>query len=133
MANSAKAIQIYQIFKKHLEQQKFHFEERAEELIISLTVHGDDLPQPTIIRVMDERSLVQVLSPLPTKIPEDKRVDTAVAVCVANYGMINGSFDFDMTDGEIWAQDTTVVINKASYPEGILYRFTITLVQESET
>lgn len=35
--------------------------------------------------------------------------------------------------GEIWAQDTTVVINKASYPEGILYRFTITLVQESET
>ena len=101
MANSAKAIQIYQMFKKHLEQQKFHFEERAEELIISLTVHGDDLPQPTIIRVMDERSLVQVLSPLPTKIPEDKRVDTAVAVCVANYGMINGSFDFDMTDGEI--------------------------------
>ena len=35
--------------------------------------------------------------------------------------------------GQIWAQDTTVVINKTSYPEGILYRFTITLVQESET
>ena len=35
--------------------------------------------------------------------------------------------------GRIWAQDTTVVINKSSYPEGILYRFTITLVQESET
>lgn len=35
--------------------------------------------------------------------------------------------------GQIWAQDTTAVINKASYPEGILYRFTITLVQESET
>jgi hypothetical protein len=35
--------------------------------------------------------------------------------------------------GQIWAQDTQVVINKTSYPEGILYRFTITLVQESET
>jgi hypothetical protein len=35
--------------------------------------------------------------------------------------------------GQIGAQDTQVVINKTSYPEGILYRFTIALVQESET
>ena len=35
--------------------------------------------------------------------------------------------------GEIWAQDTSVIINKSDYPEGVLYRFTITLIQESET
>ena len=35
--------------------------------------------------------------------------------------------------GQVWAQDTSVVITKTNYPEGILYRFTITLVQESES
>ena len=35
------------------------------------------------------------------RIPEDKRMDAAVAVAIANYGMINGSFDLDMSDGEI--------------------------------
>lgn len=34
--------------------------------------------------------------------------------------------------GQIWAEDTQVKINKGNYPEGILYRFTIRLVQESE-
>lgn len=33
--------------------------------------------------------------------------------------------------GQIWAQDTSCSITKENYPEGILYRFTITLVQES--
>ena len=37
------------------------------------------------------------------------------------------------TAGEIWAVDNAAAINKATYPEGILYRFTITLVQESGT
>ena len=101
MANSEKAVKVYELFKKHLQDNKFRFDERPEELIISLTVHGDDLPQPTIIRVMDDRDLVQVLSPIPSKIPEDKRIDAAVAVSVANYGIVNGSFDYDMSDGEI--------------------------------
>ena len=51
--------------------------------------------------MIDSRQVVQVLSPIPCKIPEDKRLDAAVAVSVANYGMINGAFDFDMSDGEI--------------------------------
>ena len=33
--------------------------------------------------------------------PEDKRVDGAIAVCAANYGLVDGSFDYDLRDGEI--------------------------------
>lgn len=36
-------------------------------------------------------------------------------------------------DGQIWAQDIAVRLDKSSYPEGIMYRFTIALVQESTT
>ena len=59
------------------------------------------MPQPTMIRVDEEREVIHVLSPIPSHIPEDKRIDAAVAVSVANYGLVNGSFDFDMRDGEI--------------------------------
>ena len=51
--------------------------------------------------MLDDRDVFQILSPIPSHIPEDKRIDAAVAVSVANYGMINGCFDLDMSDGEI--------------------------------
>ena len=50
---------------------------------------------------MEEREVVQVLCPMSWKAPEDKRIDLAVAVAAANYGIVNGSFDFDLSDGEI--------------------------------
>ena len=101
MSNSEKGIQVYQMFKKHLEENDFKFEAHDDDLVLTMTVHGEDLPQLTIIRVLDDRDVLQILSPIPSHIPEDKRVDAAVAVSVANYGMINGCFDLDMRDGEI--------------------------------
>ena len=98
---SADARDVFQAFKNHLDSMNFRYDANESELVIRLTVHGDDLPQPTIIRVMGDREVVQILSPIPCKMPEDKRVDGAIAVSVANYGMINGSFDYDMEDGEI--------------------------------
>ena len=101
MANSEKGIKVYEMFKKHLQENEFHIDAYDDELVISLTVHGDDLPQPTLIRVIDDRDIVQIISPIPGRIPEDKRVDAAIAITVANQDMINGSFDLDMSDGEI--------------------------------
>ena len=99
MSNSEKGKQVYQMFKNHLEENGFKFEAHDDDLVLTMTVHGEDLPQPTIIRVFDDRDMLQILSPIPGHIPEDKRVDAAVAVSVANYGMINGCFDLDMRDG----------------------------------
>ncbi len=98
---SSTGIQVYELFKKHLTEHDFHFESHDDDMVITLTVHGQDLPQPTIIDVDDDRKVIRILSPIPSHIPEDKRVDAAVAVSVANYGIVNGSFDFDMRDGEI--------------------------------
>jgi len=101
MAYSEKGLKVYQMIKDHLNGGKFHFEAHDDDLVITLTVHGEDLPQLTIIRVMDDRDVIQVLSPIPGNIPEEKRAEAAVAVAAANMGMINGSFDFDLKDGEI--------------------------------
>ena len=97
------ALQVYKAFQAHLDKNKFKYNAHDEDLVISLTVNGDDLPINTIIRVMEKRNVAQVLC-ICGKAPEDKRIDLAVAVAVANYGMINGSFDYDISDGELRGQ-----------------------------
>lgn len=92
---------VYNLFKRHLTANNFHYETDDDKLLIRMTVHGNDLPQPTFIHVFDDRNVVQIVSPIPGNMPEDKRADAAVAVAVANYGMINGCFDLDMSDGMI--------------------------------
>lgn len=51
---------------------------------------------------------------MPFDIPEDKRIDMAIAVNIANYGIIDGSFDYDISDGDLRFRMTT------SYRESIL-------------
>ena len=70
-------------------------------MIISIEVEGHDLPQPTFIDVNDKYDIIRLISPIPGDIPEDKRIDAAVAVVVANNGLPEGRFDLDMSDGEI--------------------------------
>lgn len=83
------------------DDQNFRYDRHDEDLVITCSIHGDDIPMQFIIQVDAEREVVRFLSPMPFKAPEDKRIDMAIAVAVANYGLINGSFDYDMSDGEI--------------------------------
>ena len=94
------ALQVYKAFQAHLDKNKLKYDAHDEDLVISMTVHGEDLPMSTVIRVIEDRDVAQVLCYC-AKVPEDKRIDVAVAVAVANYGMINGSFDYDISDGEL--------------------------------
>ena len=101
MSNPAAAQKVYQAFIDHMTKKGFHFDRHDDDLVISMIAQGEDLPQPTIIRVLAERDIVQIVSPIPYNIPDDKRQEAAVAAAVANYGIINGSFDFDIRDGEV--------------------------------
>ena len=98
MANGQK---VYDEIRKILDGIDWKYEGRDDKLIISSAIKSDDLPIEFLIVVNDEKEVVQYISKLPFCMPENKRVDGAVAVAVANYGMINGSFDYDINDGEI--------------------------------
>lgn len=93
---------------------KYETSRREEDYVISCTVNGDDIPMRMLIIVRPEREIVSLLSPMPFMTPEDKRVEMAMAVAVANYGIIDGSFDYDLNDGEIRFRLT------ASYIESLL-------------
>lgn len=81
--------------------------ENFDDHTIKATIKGEDLPIEFFLRVNSRQLIVSFISFLPFKVPEDKRVDAAVAVCVANDGLNDGSFDYDIDDGSISYRLTT--------------------------
>lgn len=99
---------------KMLDKKEWHYEKDEEKLVIQSGVRGDDLPIQFIIRINPRNEIVSYISWMPFKIAEEKRIDGAIAVCVANYGLVDGSFDYDISDGEIMFRLTS------SYRQSVL-------------
>lgn len=99
--NMERAREVYDELCEMLDTREWSYDKDEERLIIKSGIKGKDLPINFILIVNPKSQVVQFLSSMPFAIPEDKRIDCAVAVCVANYGLVDGSFDYDITDGEI--------------------------------
>ncbi len=97
----AKAKLVYKTMIEALNERKWNFTRHDDDLTIVSDYQGDDIPIRFLISVDAQREVIRFAAPLPFKMGDDKRIDGAVAVCVANYGMVNGSFDYDISDGEI--------------------------------
>ena len=96
------AQKVYASLIKMMDANGFKYERIDNELTIRSGFKTDDFPVEFLIHIDTERSLVKFMSKLPFSMPEDKRIDGAVAVCFANNGMVNGSFDYDISTGDMW-------------------------------
>ena len=119
--NLVKARAVYNTLIKMLDSRDWKYEKHEDKLLIKSGIQGDDLPVEYIMLVNPRNEVVQFLSSLPFKMPEDKRVDGALAVCVANYGLVDGSFDYDLTDGEIRYRLTSSYRDSELSPEVFEY------------
>lgn len=99
--NMAAAQQVYQTVCDALDERKWTYHKEEEKLLIHFGVNGDDVPMNFIIIVDADRQILRVLSPLPFTMNEDKRMDGAIATCVATFGMADGGFDYDLSNGRI--------------------------------
>ncbi len=99
--NMQKAKEVYDTLIRMLDTRDWKYEKHEDDLLIKSGVKGDDLPIEFIMVVKPRQQVIQFISPLPFNMPEDKRMEGALAVCVANYGLVDGSFDYDLRDGEI--------------------------------
>lgn len=108
----AAAKKVYDSMIKALNKQGWKFsEDKDGELIIYSNYQGEDIPIEFIIKIDEERQVLQFLSQLPFAVSEDKRVDAAIAVCVANWYMVNGSFDYNFETGKIVFRLTTSYVD----------------------
>ena len=95
------AKQVYKTLCDAIERREWKFGKDEEKLLVHFSVSGDDIPMQFILVVDAERQLVRLMSPMPYKMSEGKRMEGAIATCAASYGMADGSFDYDLSDGEI--------------------------------
>ena len=97
----ALAREVYNTLCTAIENRNWNYEKEEEKLLVHFGVNGDDIPMQFILVVDEDRQLIRLMSPLPFNMSEEKRMDGAIATCVASFGMADGSFDYDLTDGQI--------------------------------
>lgn len=105
-----RAQKVYETLCSTLDSHEWHYKKDEERLSIACGAQGEDLPMEITIRVDVERQLIMLLSHLPFVISEDKRLDMAIATSIANNGMVDGSFDFDITNGHMFFRMTSSFI-----------------------
>ncbi len=85
-----------------LDHNGWHYEKKEEQFIIECGAQGEDLPMHVTVMVSPDRLMVNLLSHLPFTIPEEKRVDVAIAVTTVNNRLVDGSFDYDIGRGHLF-------------------------------
>ena len=100
--NYTAAKKVFNKIDAYLKAKDWKYDKDTDKLEFTYQVGGDDLPMRFTLFVDAERELIRLLSFMPFDFAEDKRIEGAVAVCVANYGMVNGCFGYDISDGSIF-------------------------------
>ena len=99
--NNAFAKTVFTTLCDVMERRGWKYEKDEKDLAVHFIVSGDDIPMQFILVIDAERQLIRLMSPLPFKMSEDKRIDGAIATCAASFGLADGSFDYDLTEGRI--------------------------------
>ena len=122
---TALAKEVYQTLCSAIERREWNYEKDDEMLAVKFAVVGKDLPMDFVIVVDAERQLVRVLSPLSFKMSEEKRMEGAIAACAASFGLLDGSFDYDIADGTVVFRQTAS-FRESAIGEG-LFQYMISL------
>lgn len=101
MSKEMEAKVVYKTLCQTLDNMKWRYEKVENEYKINTSAVGDDLSMKLIMRVDVERQIMYLKSPMPFDVPEHKRDELGKAVIIANYSMLNGSFEMDLSDGYI--------------------------------
>ena len=91
--------QVYQTAIKAFDEINWHYNRDDENQIITCNVSGEDLTIKIFYRVCTDRNIMYVKSAMPFTVNEKKRMELCVAVAIANFTMLNGSFELDISDG----------------------------------
>lgn len=96
------AVNAYVTLCNALDSQNWKYTKHDSDLKITCTANGEDLPMDLTIKSDPGKQMVMLISRLPFTVPEDKRLDTAVAISVINDRLVDGCFDFDIAGGHIF-------------------------------
>ena len=111
MADIERAKRVYSTLCGYLDGDNWKYDKDDERLIIYCEATGEDLPMEIRIFVDSDRQIIRLFSRLPFVVPEDARLDVAVAVGFSNSNLADGSFDFDINKGDLYFRMTSSFVD----------------------
>lgn len=99
--NALAAQKMFDTLCAALDARNWRYTKKEDAMRVVFTVQGEDLPMHFMLSVDADRQLVRLLSLLPFEFDQDKRMEGAIACCAASYDMVDGSFDYDISDGSV--------------------------------
>lgn len=99
--NDLMSKKMFSQFCSVLDELEIKYTPHEDDLHISFTVVGNDVPALYDIEFNTDFQMIRILSKMPFVVPEDKRFDVGKAVTIVNFELANGNFDFCYRDGEI--------------------------------
>ena len=107
------AIEILEVARSVLEAQGFPCSLRNDGPAIETGYRSSSGVFSIWIGAQDEPALLRVVVRIPVVVPEPRRVEMAETVARANYGLLLGGFQLDMSDGELLFQASMPVADAA--------------------
>lgn len=117
----AQAKGVFETLCRALDKEEWTYKKDEEKLAVVAGAKGEDLPIDLVFRVDAQRSVVSLFSLMPFTVPEDNRLDMAIAVTVLNDIFANGSFDYDLTKGKLIFRMTNSFLDSILGEEVFLY------------
>ena len=99
MSKESAAKVLYSTLCQTLDNMKWHYNKEEESFIIRTSAVGKDLSMKLMMRIDADRQIMYLKSPMPFDIPSEVRDTIGKAVLIANFSMLNGSFEYDYNDG----------------------------------
>lgn len=94
--------EVLDIVCEALDENKWTYDRLDDENRVTFSVTGDDLPMRFNIIADDSSEMIIFHTFLfDFLVPEEKRLEFAVAVTAVNYSLKTGCFDFDINEGNV--------------------------------
>ena len=126
------ARKVYQKIIDMLDNRDWKYERHDEDLVIVSGATGEDLPIHFLFVVKPNNHIIQFLSRLPVTMPEEKRIDGAIAACAASNQLIDGSFDYDVMSGDVTFRLTSSYLNSDISEELLEYMLMVSAATVDE-
>ncbi|MCI7179071.1 MAG: hypothetical protein SOY12_01500 [Schaedlerella sp.] len=122
----------FKTFCSMLDQIGWKYDTDVSDLSITTTAVGEDLPMEMHIFMDEDAGRMLVLSQLPVKMSEEKRIDAAIVINHFNWCRMIGCLDYDVTTGRIMYRLSTcfadAVVGEALC--GVLLKSSIEIVDK---
>ena len=123
--NGMTAKEAFKAVCNMLDSANLKYDTDVSELKIICGIQGDDFPVRMQIMIDEDHTLVALYSQMPFDVPEDKRIEFALAISKVNNSLADGSFDYDMRDGSILFRLTLSYCDSVIGSEAFFYQLLV--------